>query len=533
MRNLKFYLAHVLIFLQFSYGCAGGLSIGGQAQTGFEDLTDQESNLFSEGPISAPVTIAKMDSPNPQFIRVYFTAEDESLDGSFLVEGAAGAVPAEVTKVIVFNSRTTDQEIIVVNEDGSFEATLPGQQSDSVLVASLSDAEDQMSPFYEYDDTDGDGFYVVVETNSTETIAVETALFVDSTGYAYFSIFDSTTNTYDLWRRRSDGTFPQLIAADSSIKFRQIQSTDGEMIYVKMEDGGIFLYTRLDEESEEEGSSPVFSVVELGNKEGGEIAPITSMQEKQIIVKDDSSGVFEITARNEAFPERDYLLRFLPADGSEPIKMIYGFVDVPPFDAYRIVVAKASGDRLFVFAKETDLPGTYSLYELDITDPADYATAWDNRTLLLADVDFHVNYAQADDSGRIFVSVGIESRPESPELIYKIIEGAVLQTISNMDDLSLNVSSKFAITPTGDAILTCDYGDTGEEPYSLLYYHFSYPADNFVHLTESTSFGSCTDHEQSYFIDSSRNVHYHRRDVDTLNIQKAFLDLNVFDELGL
>ena len=134
---------HALIFLVLTVTmgilrCAGVGGGGLTADGAGEDSGGGEgggasagdSALFEGGPVSIPVTIAKLDAPDPSNITVDVsgTSNSESVaraSSSISLTGNAGALPnpSATPQVYIYNSATAETKITDVKSDGSFAKT--------------------------------------------------------------------------------------------------------------------------------------------------------------------------------------------------------------------------------------------------------------------------------------------------------------------------------------------------------------------------------------------------------------------------
>lgn len=213
-------------------GCAG---VGGSADVTdtTEAASDGESGLFDDGPIDLPVTIAKLESPNADYIDVSVAETSSSLNlaaakGPALLSSAetypitftgTGHATDETARAIK-NPTATPYVLIYangasvvepVNADGSFSAEVTSAIEEDIAVFAITSddlASASASPAVIYS-IDELGTVTVTITNSSrinDTMPLES----DPRGNILFSIIEDD-GSYTLWRRNMDGSLPDVL----------------------------------------------------------------------------------------------------------------------------------------------------------------------------------------------------------------------------------------------------------------------------------------------------------------------------------
>ncbi|MBU0506330.1 hypothetical protein KJ708_10075 [bacterium] len=218
----------LLLILCFSLSTAcltggGANSIGGTSST-IEPISETESNLYeSEGTFSIPVTIAKLQGPiDVQKVSMELTDDIvapsikaaqlpyvEMPTGGYRIIGAAESVDENTAYVLFINSLTKQQVIQPVEEDGSFEATIPAIEGTSIVMVAMDATQTYGSP-----PIAGSYNKSVVTFNLTliddNVINTRQQLILDRR-WVYFSVLNSIDGTYSIFRRNLNGIL-QLIA---------------------------------------------------------------------------------------------------------------------------------------------------------------------------------------------------------------------------------------------------------------------------------------------------------------------------------
>lgn len=127
----------LVIFLSGILQSCGAAAVGGVGGS-----SGGSGALFDGGPVDIPVTIAKLESPDPSHITVSVGTEK-----NVTLTGQAGAIPnPSVTPfVYVINSATGTATIAPVNADGSFAGLDVGATGPFAVASSVDDVASQIS----------------------------------------------------------------------------------------------------------------------------------------------------------------------------------------------------------------------------------------------------------------------------------------------------------------------------------------------------------------------------------------------------
>lgn len=164
-RFLRLVLLGALIVLA---QCAGALNQGGGDGDG--SAAEGSEALFTGGPVDIPVTIAKLEAPDPSNITVDVSGGGSNLgfrratSGTITLTGEPRALTT--TQVYIYSSETGETQITDVESDGSFDATTL-QGTGPLMVAGYDGTNIGTPIFLKV----SEGKYVWYLTNGDEILA--------------------------------------------------------------------------------------------------------------------------------------------------------------------------------------------------------------------------------------------------------------------------------------------------------------------------------------------------------------------------
>lgn len=523
-----------------------GTTTGGTAA---DSLTGTETQLFDDGPIDMPVTIAKLESPDLSLI----TVTVEELSGGaqavkfatgathrFTITGAAGAGGTLedgtfAPKFLTFNATTDEQAIATVNADGSFVGQIDGSLTDTIVFASMTEAEDQVSPILAVV-TDADGNFIVTTTNAADLSSAVNVM-TDTSGNYYFTV-KASDGTFTFMRRNVSGSDVETIAEGLASEPRVILAQSGPAVTVISQDGSIVIYA-------EPAPASVTTFLTAGG--GGSHAETASTWTVQpldelggeILGVDEAawpghSLMYSQTERtvamtlpyaNSATGENNAdLLRFIDLSGTGAVEPIILSAD---FDAVYADVGESG--KIYVFASPDQFEANgsdYILYRFDFLDveTGGYAEAWQVRETLIASFTSTVTSLDVAENGEAVFGFMI-SAGQNGVGYWSSAAGTPVTVNDPVNDPNFYAYPK--ISPDGQFVIFCDIGvptaqvETGGD---LTVYFPGDPTGTFTKLLESESFNTCTDNPASFFIDSQDRIHFYQAPVDGSDPQLGIID---------
>ena len=239
----------VLLSACFSGSSSSTTEVAGDA------LDTTESELYSNGPFDLPVTIAKLETVNPNLMSadyldsgisdistdssVTFLLNTESSSSGYVITGSEGATTSE--KVIAYNTVTTSSVIVSSEVDGSFTLNILATEGDPISVSSLNGGEDTASPPVTISSFNG---ISEISLTNTALLGINHNL-VQLNGYTFFTTVDDdgistlvrrelttgTTETVDI----VSGVF-ESISVDSTSHDVSLLTTDESLYHINSDD---------------------------------------------------------------------------------------------------------------------------------------------------------------------------------------------------------------------------------------------------------------------------------------------------------
>lgn len=524
---MPLFLSGCFIF-NFNYsGLLFDLNVGGNGAVPVQEISDSESELYSDGPIDLPVTIAKLDAPDVQKVSVEVTTGAGFLveggplgadDGAFMViTGGSGAVNFEQTPGLLAYVVGTagialdTQTVVDAQEDGSFQIRIPisdpnlkvsfaGVTADLVYSSSFL----TVVPQSVVENGSERKNYVIVTTNTNLLNAAQTVM-SDGSGYYYLGLQEGGSNTF--LRRNLDGTQAQIIEEDSETSVDIVMAQTERKIAYVTSDGLLKLSIPSSIPLSLTGNAPP-----LDDK-------VTSLTKilATLPAYDPSTTKIMVVGSEDAVILSQYGVTL----GVDYIRTTSGS-DTPlirdtPYDDAKVALAVGE-DAMYAFVL---YEGSYLFYRVDLS--GSIATAWSNKTLLgeLPDVGEILSVEASDDGG--VVADTVTSGGEREILYWNEADGFVAINDPSTDG---SVYANPKISRDGAVIMTCKLGDaaTGNQ---FVYFRPGVDTAGVLHdVTSETEFSVCDESIGSVYIDPNQFMHFYRSPIDGSVPQHAVLNLN-------
>ncbi len=526
MKNLRNKII-ALVLLFFVYGLSGcgmlymlnfsNLLIGG-GNSAVETVSENETDLLSDGPIDLPVTIAKHDSLDADKLDVseitgglnVVKSNGQNLTNRVLrITGEALAVrDVEETPFVVGYSydpgdgTVAGETLIDVNADGSFEIDVTTDED--VILASMDDLG-YASPFVQVTKDSETGFFSIITTNSSGLVANQ-QISADSDDY-YYLTFTDRNGTNNLIRRNIDGSEMQEIITGIDYAPEALVSPSGNRTAFSYESADgvgtivldlISVTANLKTKMLTTDASPLFDTVTSYEYDLATISDYDfSDNQFKLIFTADEQGVIVVN-------RVDVSLTFINTISSNSSVLI----EAGEFDDL-YVAYDAVGDDLYAWISED---GFYTLYLMPLGD--DPELAWQNREALIEFEEFEaiVGFDAAN---------GVVTYVQNTDSTYAAFywnETDGEQSIVS----STTVYANTKITPDGATVFACKTTSP-----SQLVYHTIGETSGFASLTADSGFATCGDGEGSFAV-TDNFVHYYRSEADGDLPQHAMLPLDQF-----
>jgi len=516
-------------------------TVGGASSV--EELNAQEIELFSDGPVDIPVSIAKLDAPNIDKVSVSAeilgaqepllpllstddTAQDEATlptaavsaeTLSLTVTGAEGCVsdviatPYIIAYLMVDYVVDLDSETIVnVNADGSFVFSMNVPSQEQVIYAAMT-SNRETSPFTSIIadlaiiEQSGGGF-IFVDTNSTR-LHIDQPMVADPSGYFYMTLA-SDDGEYFL-RRNIDGSSVQfLISASTEVALLIAPSNETQLSYINNL-GEIYLMDP-----------------------GTESAASLSLEKDPLQTSTAASTTLIKTIPD--FEPTDGATLFMTVDGQgivygqngDDSKVLYMLISsheitdlIPPGLFNDIVVRYApSENSLYVFGKTQ---GKYNLYRLNLSGPID--RAWPDRETLETGLNINKVLNMDISDANTVVSETITNGIN--RIMYRPAGSAILQLVhANTDPEALIQTHNPKLTTDGEFLIACEVHKDGTGS-QLVYKSTQALSDEFRPLTSDPDFSACAFNAGSFFLDKNNYLHFYRTALDRSLAQHAMMNM--------
>lgn len=549
--NKKITLRVVLLFLLWMpallcnlgmLGCGGvvGTSSATDSDTA-SDLTSADSQLYSDGPIDLPVTIAKLDTPD--LTKITVTVEELSTPSlspplattathRFTITGIAGA--ATTAKVTVFDLDSDEQVTSDVESDGSFSIQIDGTLTDTLAFAGANSTVTQITPFVVIT-VDSTGNPVMTVSN-TDSLNTNQNLIVDELGNYYVSVLNADGTTYTLLQRNADGTQLEVISSTLASEPRMV-AANGEMLTVVLQDGTLLVLAAplaalmAPSLSKPQPAYTEWTSTTLVNIIGGlpeaDDGPLSQFGFNLLLdpLGRSLAGSTAATHPVTGTVETNLLSLFdVTAVGGDS----YYLAAVDTY--FQIRIAKGPNSKLY-FALQNINSTTTEIYRMDFISPGvgDVALAWDEKETVLSGLAANGSVLSFNvaDNGDIAYTYVNESGGGPAPIFSAYWNATTGETSTIVDDTNTTQYMFATILPGSEAVVLCEpaaVGATGV--YSALVYWRPGDATNELNdLVRFTDQSTCTSNDGGFSI-SSENLLYFYNGSETVSSQLSVINLN-------
>ncbi|MBU0506129.1 hypothetical protein KJ708_09070 [bacterium] len=481
-------------------------------------LAEIESDLYESGPVKLSVTMAKLQSLDPDLISAQFIESESLLE----IDSASGVTAG--TKVYAYNIKTEISQIVVV-EDDSFTVTIAAAPQEQIALAVMNDDETQVGiPIY----VSHDGVTDIVLTN-TDGLATDFPI-QSVNDYMYFSRMASNDSKYDLTRLALNTRHSDIVVADqeNSIRFVSVLGST-EDLGMGLNNGKFYA---VDASSTNSTLNQILTEPFLSTTWGtptllfnfGEAIPTFKALHAGMKMFYDSDGGMYICQNPwyaGSYDETDpNYIKYIDSNGNK--------YDVVNSSAFIINDCDQGQEgKLFVLARRmaseiSEIPTINTVYELAMTDGKD---AFDKATIVWSyddgpqGTDFEFFDVNGDDDEWI---VAAGTRGDGYQMTVTYNTSTSTETIINNSETSENLFSDYVkITPDG-VVVQCNDNATYLVAYKEAYYQ----------LTNGLDYNPCLN---PFEIDSEGRLLFYREfnlDDDSTTEAKpqiAFINMNHVD----
>lgn len=252
-RKIHFSLSVVFLICAFTH-CSGLATSAAEVETEvettdstYDNLSDTETDLYEDGPVEMPVTIAKLESPDAYLIRTEI-AETESCSTAydFTISGEAQSI-RNVSKAYLYVPTTGESSVVELEADGSF-GPLTVCSDDEVVMSAMDDGETQVSPPLVFGlsavEEDGERRLtpILKDTNSV-LLDGNFNVIVDDAGNFYM-VLQYDSGLFSLVRKNTDGSLIETLLENHVAEPLQVSVISGDKVVVLSLSGKISLLTR-------------------------------------------------------------------------------------------------------------------------------------------------------------------------------------------------------------------------------------------------------------------------------------------------
>lgn len=228
----------VIVILAALTSCGSCSGVGASGATNVDAVSAQTGSLFEDGPVDIPITIAKLEGPDPQLITV--TVETLSPDISVptladdqivVITGAAGAITVPEDTPFIMACDAGDTAIVCefanVESDGSFQIRYAAD--DIAVYASTGEAQTALfsAPLI-INNASTSPMYAL--TNSS-LISPSPPLFA-AQGVVYYQARNALTESVDVWASPVDGSQPYVVRSFDDAPLYTVPSDNGNILVV-------------------------------------------------------------------------------------------------------------------------------------------------------------------------------------------------------------------------------------------------------------------------------------------------------------
>lgn len=531
-------------------GCGGVVGTSSATDAGTSDvgadLTSSDSQLYSDGPIDLPVTIAKLDTPD--LTKITVTVEALSTPSSsaplvvtathrFTALGIAGA--ANTAMVAMFNVNSGEQATSAVGSDGSFTIQIDGVLTDTIALAGANSTVMQIGPpLIVTVDSAGNPVITVSNAGSLNT---NQSLIIDELENYYVSVLNADGTTYTLLQRNADGSQLEVISSTLASEPRLIAaSATGETLTVVLQDGTLLVLTvpvaalmapslSTAQPAYAEWTSTTLVSIEGGLPEADD-GPLSQFGYTLLI---DPSGSSLAGSNGATHPVTNAIettmLNLFDADGGDS----YYLAAVAEY--FQIRIAKGPNSKLYLALQSLNSV-TSEIYRMDFVSPSsgDVGLAWDAKETVLSGLATNgsiLSFNVADNGDIAYTYVNESGGGPAP--VFSAYWNAATGETSTIVDGTNDSQYMFAtILPGSEAVVLCEPAAVGVTGVygALVYWRPGDPTNELQDLVRFTDQSTCTSDDGGFSI-SSQNLLYFYNGSETISSQLSVIDLNQF--LGL
>lgn len=498
-----------------------------------ESIDEAETELYGDGPVELPVTMAKIDSPDVEKITIQSDALSFAVSSGFLnetglfvgtggytltVTGAANALnPSESGGLIAYtvdessSVQTGSKTTATVSADGSFTLSIFVPDGYDVIIAAITSDEAYSSSYLRIvrelvaDGGASKERFLIVTTNSA-TLNPLQKIAADGSGYYYLST-KTSESSHAFLRRNLDGTELQKLAEDVVEEVHHVSAVSEEKVAYVNSTGELKLILPSGESlSLVNPDSPAVEIVSYEKT----LTTLTSYDADltRIMMNPTEDGVFV-----NQFGVDYSGLSFVRTSSENVIPIIR-----PEwFEDVRAALSPGK-DALYVV---TDYEGLYSLSKISASE--NLPNAWGSRTTLVEDLNLSELYhMDASDNG-VVVMDGLDD--SSLPVLYLWDESGGLRQI-NAPQSDTHVHANPRISSDGSVVVVCRLGNAELGNQFAYYLPASDTAGNFHLITDQDAFDVCDDTTGSFAIDAKNFLHFYRSKTDGTDYQHGFFNLN-------
>lgn len=523
-----------------SLGCGG--SAGISAATGGDigtDLTSTDSQLYDEGPVDMPVTIAKLDSPD--LTKVSVTVEEITTPSispplatttlyRFTIIGAPAAT--NTAKIFVYDVTTGDTASADVATDYSFTVSIDAASlTDSIAFAGGNSELSQISPPYVINVVVNEDLSVspVVALTNSSSLNSNQNILVDAVGNYYLSS-SNTDGTYTLSRRSATGTQLEIIAPALNSPPRIVFSSQGGSVMVILEDGTILGFDAplsaltIPTLARSKPAFTDWTENSIGSISGGLVAANATFGTGYSMAQNSEDGTaISYPLINPVTAESNLnLLKITDSSGVSSVDLI-------PASTYDgINIQSGPDDKLYMFLKQAGMVSS-DLVSMDFVSPSSNGNgavldSWAARTTHISGLAAYIiSFTVADNADVAYTYVTEENG--FPLNTYWNSTAGVSQTWRVTDE---NISRQYfnaTLTPASEIVIMCDVGESTSDVPALVYWRVG-DATNDVHdLVRFTDAEACNQAPGTFFVSTTNLLYFYKRS-GTVDPQLSVIDLN-------
>lgn len=460
----------------------------GTACSGLNSLSSTESDaeLYGDddGPISLPVTIAKLEAPDALNITVELSSSSDLIRslsatsaGTAAIEGAGDASdesgraihdPDATPFVLIYNHDTDEQTVAAVASDGSFSAEIAADAGESIGVYAITSSDLSAA-------TSSPGIFYTVDSLGTVTVTVSNSGLINddmpmsvAPDASVFFAVNGASDSYELWRRNLDGSLPERLLSGHAA---------APLVAVSVSSGGV-----ASEQSVLLLDRGVDLLLRPAGTEGDDESDWTTLLGDIGTIADDEDNQSTRAYRLQTIDEDTFLLKYPSSDGATQIlktldldgtteTILDGALGLGPTRLSSLNFSTpTSTSHLFLSYEDADTSRSY-VFDLDLQGTeADFATGWSARVTLAETDEYDVLDLAATEDGTAVMLVRFVGSG-AKKLLLLSSDGTVT-VVADLSAQDVDLTNRIIVPrlPNGDpGIVACDENN-GSASKRLLYY---------------------------------------------------------------